>query len=252
MYKNRKVAVVIPVYNEESSIGWVLADIANLYDPGSASRLVDEIIVCDNASTDNTAKIASGFNCKVVYEGRKGYGSACLAALKEVTSKDIVVFVDGDHSVVIEQMPKLVDLITRGADVVIGSRTMGRCERGALSFPQRFGNRIATKMIQGLWGFPATDLGPFRAITWKSLNRLSMQDTKFGWTVEMQVKAIQEKLIMIEVAVDTRKRIGVSKISGTLNGVVNAGKGIIGTILKLWWSENSFYTQFIAPASSQK
>ena len=243
MYCRRHITVVIPAYNEELSIARVLTDILALVDMESRARLVDQLIVCDNASTDNTAKIARSFCCDVVFEGRRGYGAACQAALRAAgdrSAKDIVVFVDADGSVVAGELYRILEPLTQhvdlAADLVIGSRSLGQRQPGALSLPQRFGNRLATTMIRMFWRVSLSDLGPFRAITWGALERIQMQDRKFGWTVEMQVRAIQEGLSTEEVAVTTRKRIGKSKISGTLSGVVGAGMGIIGTILRLWWT----------------
>lgn len=269
MYSKRHITVIIPALNEEPSIGLVLQELfaqrvcagcmqsentesvaaqfqgkmsANIkYPPCSfcgakeLSPLVDRVIVCDNDSTDNTAEIARKGGALVTFEQERGYGAACLSALSADVSKDIIVFVDADHSVVASELPSLLQPILNGADLVVGSRTLGHTEKGALSVPQRAGNRVASVLIHLLWGQKVTDLGPFRAITNTALNSLCLCDRQFGWTVEMQVRALQESLILAEVPVSTRQRIGKSKIGGTVKGVVGASHGILGTIAKLYW-----------------
>jgi len=214
MYKKREITVVIPAFNEELSIGLVLDELFGLK-------------VCD---------IAAERGAIVTDEPERGYGAACLAALAVPVSKDIIVFVDADHSVVAEELPQLIDPLFDAADLVIGSRTLGNTEKGALSVPQAFGNRLATALIRLLWKVEATDLGPFRAISNDALQKLHMSDRRFGWTVEMQVAAIQRSIITVEIPVSTRQRIGKSKISGTVRGVFAAGHDILGTIFKLYWS----------------
>jgi len=201
----------------------------------SAIPVVDQIIVGDNGSTDQTANIARKCGAIVTSEPERGYGAACLAALAVPVEKDIVVFVDADHSVVANELPSLLDPLFEGADLVIGSRTLGVTEKGALSTPQAFGNHLASALIRGLWRVKVTDLGPFRAITNTALLDLQMSDRKFGWTVEMQVVALQQGKHIMEVPVTTRRRIGKSKISGTLRGVIGAAHGILGTIGKLYF-----------------
>lgn len=199
-------------------------------------QLVDQILVCNNGSTDNTAGVASERGAIVTEEPERGYGAACLAALAVPVSKDIIVFVDADHSVVADELPQLIEPLFDKADLVIGSRTLGNTEKGALSIPQAFGNRLATGLIRLLWNEKTTDLGPFRAVSNKTLEELGMSDRRFGWTVEMQVATIQQSKVTVEVPVSTRQRIGKSKISGTVRGVFAAGHGILGTIFKMYWS----------------
>ncbi len=226
------IDVIIPAYNEEKSIGNVLQDIPK--------DLVREIIVCNNASTDNTKAIALAKGAIVVDQPEKGYGNACLkgiAYLKEKSIEeqpDIVVFLDGDYSDHPEEMHKLVQpIIEDGIDMVIGSRSMGNLQKGAMMPQQIFGNWLATTLIKFFYNYQFTDLGPFRAITWKHLTAIDMQDRDFGWTVEMQVKAAKFGLKCIEVPMTYRKRIGVSKVSGTVRGTILAGHKILWTIFKL-------------------
>jgi len=224
-----KVDVIIPVYNEEGSIGLVLGDI-----PPEA---VNEVVVVNNLSTDNSAALARQAGATVVDQDKRGYGNACLKGIEYINSKteksDVVVFLDGDYSNHPGELPTLLKPITEeGYDLVIGSRTIGRQEKGAMLPQAVFGNFLATFLIRLLYGFSFTDLGPFRAIKYKSLKSLEMQDTTFGWTVEMQVKALKKGLKCTEVPVSYRKRIGVSKITGTLTGTVKAGYKIIWTIIK--------------------
>ncbi len=201
--------------------------------------LVDTVVVCDNGSIDETATISRNCGAVVVQEPEKGYGAACLAALRAPVDKDLIVFVDGDHSVVCSELPDLLDPLFSGADLVIGSRTLGACESGALTFPQKLGNRFASSLMRLIWKQRITDLGPFRAVSQQTLDELQMQDRQFGWTVEMQVRALQLNKQLVEIPVTTRKRIGQSKISGTIRGVIGASKGILGTIVKLYWRELS-------------
>lgn len=204
---------------------------------GTPTSMVDQIIVGDNGSTDDSAAIATACGAMVVSEPERGYGAACLAALAAPVDKDIIVFVDGDHSVIAQELPTLLKPIVDGADLVIGSRTMGHCEKGALTVPQSIGNKLATALIQLLWRSSVTDLGPFRAITQTALQDLNMHDRQFGWTVEMQVKALQRSMNIVEVPVSTKRRIGRSKVSGTVKGVIGAAHGILGTIVRLYWCE---------------
>lgn len=227
MRHNHKVGVVIPALNEAGAIGNVIEAIPSW---------VDQIVVADNGSEDETAAIAQGLGATVTHQPDGAYGAACLAGIAALEPCDVVVFVDGDYSDFPGQMDRLVDPISlEQADIVIGSRPLGRCERGALTPQQRFGNALACFLINLFWGHKYTDLGPFRAIRADALRQINMRDTAFGWTVEMQLRAIQENLRIQEVPVDYRARIGHSKISGTLRGTVLAGHAILGTIFKTAW-----------------
>ena len=226
------IDVIIPADNEQDSIGNVLRDIPK--------ELVREIIVCTNASTDNTKSVALENGATVVDQPLKGYGNACLKGIAHIKAKssneqpDIVVFLDGDYSDHPEEMTKLVaPIIKKDMDMVIGSRTLGEMESGAMMPQQIFGNWLATNLIRLFYSYNFTDLGPFRAIKWNQLVAIEMQDKTFGWTVEMQVKAAKHKLKCTEVAMTYRKRIGVSKVSGTLKGTILAGHKILWTIFKL-------------------
>lgn len=236
MYQGRQIAAVLPALNEEQAIAVVL-DAINALKNSDEEPIIDQIVVCDNGSSDATAEVAAERGAKVVYQPQPGYGIACLTALKQLSTCDIVLFVDADDSCHLPQAVQLIQAIVAGDDLAIGSRTQGRIDAGALTLPQRFGNTLATWLIRQLWQQQITDLGPFRAVDYAALQRLNMQDQTFGWTVEMQVKAIQQGMQIGEYPVDSKKRIGVSKISGTLRGVIGAGVGIIGTIIKLKLSE---------------
>lgn len=222
-----KIAVVIPALNEEKSIGKVLDSIPK----NLLSHYEWQIVVCDNGSTDATAQIAKEHGATVVYEKERGYGAACLKALSVVHPKtDIVVFLDADFSDHPQEMVKLIQEIEGGMDLVIGSRVLGQREKGALTLPQILGNFLATRLIWLFWKFHYTDLGPMRAIRYESLKKLNMQERNFGWTVEMQIKACEQNLRIKEVAVSYRKRIGKSKISGTVKGTILAGYTILKVI----------------------
>ena len=218
------ISVIIPGFNEEQAIGKVLDEI-----PPS----VAEVIVVDNGSTDGTASVARQRGATVVDEPIRGYGRACLRGIAALDNPDIVVFLDGDYSDFPDEMPFLYEPIAAGsADLVIGSRVLGVRERGALLPQARFGNWLATRLIRWLFGVSFTDLGPFRAIGYEALQRLNMRDGDFGWTVEMQVKAARLGLRCVEVPVRYRKRIGTSKISGTVSGSLRAGHKILWTIFR--------------------
>ena len=232
MYRNMTIGVVIPALDEERAIGSVVGDLRALRNADDGP-VVDDVVVCDNGSTDPTALRAAEAGARIVRERRAGYGSACLAALAALRPVDAVLFTDGDHAFHACEAPRLLDALADGADLAIGSRTLGRREPGALTRSQTFGNAVAAVLIRVLFGQRVTDLGPYRAIRAPALARLHMADPAFGWTVEMQVKAIQAGLTTVEVPVDTRARIGESKISGTVRGAVGAGVGILSTIARL-------------------
>ncbi len=230
MFKDGKnIVVIIPAFNEENAVGSVLADIPK--------DLVNEIIVVDNNSNDNTRFNAQSGGATVLDERRQGYGYACLKGINYVNNKrekpDIVVFIDADYSDYPEEMNKLVKpIIEQDFDLVIGSRALGNRERGAMTPQQVLGNMLATTLMRFLYGVKYTDLGPFRAIKFDKLLELHMKDTTYGWTVEMQLKAAKKKMRTTEVPVSYRKRIGFSKVSGTVKGTMMAGYKIITTLLK--------------------
>jgi glycosyltransferase involved in cell wall biosynthesis len=209
--------------NEEQSIGRVVKEI-----PSD----VRWVIVADNGSDDGTARAAREQGAQVVSEPRRGYGYACLAGIANLPDEaEIVVFMDGDYSDYPAELTGLVSaMVEQQADLVVGSRVLGEREKGSLTPQQRFGNWLSTRLIRLLFGFSYTDLGPFRAIRADALRRLDMQDTTYGWTVEMQVKALQHRMKVVEVPVRYRKRIGKSKVSGTVSGAVKAGAKILWTI----------------------
>jgi uncharacterized protein len=222
MRNGASVGVVIPALNEERSIGRVVSTIPDW---------VDDIVVGDNGSRDMTATIAEEAGARVILEPRRGYGSACLSALATLTDIDVVVFLDGDFSDYPEEMSRLVDPIIRGdIDMVIGSRVLGKRESGALTPQAMFGNWLSCKLIRLFWNVEYSDLGPFRAISYKALKSIRMRDPDYGWTVEMQIKAARDGLRVTEVPVSYRRRIGKSKVSGTVRGVVGAGVKILWTI----------------------
>lgn len=233
MYKGLSVGVVIPACNEEDNIGPVVSALLDLRtDVGS--RVIDDVVVCDNGSTDATAAHAREAGARVVVEETPGYGRACLTAIAVLHPVDVVLFVDGDQSFEIRQALDLLAAIAAGADLAIGSRALGHMETDAMSMPQIVGNRVASLLIRLLWGQVITDLGPFRAIRADALQRLDMRDIAYGWTVEMQVKAIQLNMRLVEKPVNTRRRrFGISKVGGTLKGVIGASIGILGMIAKL-------------------
>ncbi|HXE76273.1 MAG TPA: glycosyltransferase family 2 protein [Candidatus Xenobia bacterium] len=221
-----RIALVIPALNEEQAIAQVL--------DGLPRRLFARVVVVDNGSTDATAAGARAHGAEVVPEPRRGYGQACLAGLAALgRDPDVIVFMDGDGSDLPAEVELLLEPIRRNeADLVIGSRALGKAEPGSLTWAQRWGNRLSVALIRLLFGHRYTDLGPFRAIRRESLEALAMRDTNFGWTVEMQVKAVKHGLRVQEVPVSYRPRLGHSKISGTVSGVLRAGTKIIWTILR--------------------
>lgn len=223
------VHAIIPAFNEALSIGEVISQIP--------PEIVSQVIVVNNASTDETAKVAQDKGATVLDEPRRGYGFACLRGIeyasKQTPLPDILVFLDGDLSDYPGEMSTLVQPIANDrADLVIGSRVLGERSKGSMTVQQIFGNWLATKLMKLFFDADFTDLGPFRAVRFSSLMDLKMQDKTYGWTVEMQVKAAKQKLRCMEVPVRYRKRIGVSKISGTVKGTVMAGYKILFTIFK--------------------
>lgn len=221
-----QVTVIIPAFNEEAAIGKVVAAI-----PTGAAIAV---LVVDNGSTDRTATVAQEAGAIVVPEPRRGYGRACLTGLDHLpATTEIVAFLDGDYSDYPEELPAVVAPIVEGrADLVIGSRVLGEREPGALLAQARFGNALATWLIRRLFGVSYTDLGPFRAIRRAALDQLAMVDANYGWTVEMQVKAARQGLRVVEVPVRYRRRIGQSKVTGTISGSLRAGYKILLTIFR--------------------
>ena len=224
MRGENRIAVIIPALNEEAAIPLVLAAIP---------PWVDEVVVVDNGSTDATPAVARELGARVVREPQRGYGAACLAGIEALQHPDLVVFLDGDFSDHPEEMDRLVDpLAAHRADLVIGSRVLGHRQPGALTPQARFGNWLACLLIRLFWQVTYTDLGPFRAVRFSALGGLNMEDRNYGWTVEMQIKAAAQGLRVLEVPVSYRRRVGQSKISGTIRGIVGAGTKILATIGK--------------------
>lgn len=226
-----KVAAVIPALDEEGAIGEVVAGLLR-------TGLLDEVVVGDNGSKDRTAELARKNGATVVDAPRRGYGSACLAALAYLRDRaggppEVVVFADGDGANDPRDLERLLEPILRGeAELVIGSRTR-RAAKGSMSIPQVFGNHLASQLLRALYGTRTTDLGPFRAITWRALEALKMEDPDYGWTVEMQVKAARRGVSVREVEVSNlRRAAGKSKVGGTVRGVAGASRKILSTIFK--------------------
>jgi len=222
------IKVIIPAYNEADSIGHVIRDIPDI---------VNEIIVVSNNSTDDTEINAKNAGATVLKEANKGYGYACLKGMDYISKlkdlPDIVVFLDGDYSDYPEELIKIVAPIQdENLDFVIGSRVKRLREKGSMTIPQIFGNWLATTLMAILFKAKFSDLGPFRAIKYDKLLQLNMQDKTYGWTIEMQLKALRQKLSYTEVPVNYRNRIGVSKVSGTVKGAIFAGVKILGWIFK--------------------
>ena len=221
-----KITVIIPAYNEALSIAKVLQDIP---------EMVSEVIVVDNGSTDNTALVAEKAGATVYQEPRKGYGYACLKGLEKCNENppDIVVFLDGDYSDYPEQLSEIVaPILDQKVDFVVGARVDCLREKGSMTYPQIFGNALATTLMKWFFGARFTDLGPFRAIRYNKLLTLDMSDKTYGWTVEMQLKVLKQKISYQEIPVKYRNRIGVSKVSGTIKGAIFAGVKILFWIFK--------------------
>ncbi len=226
--KTPKISLIIPAYNEADAIGQVLAEIP---------KSVSEIIVVNNGSTDATPLAAAAAGATVLTENQKGYGHACLKGLEYIAQQEerpeIVVFLDGDYSDYPEDLSKIIaPILTEGYDMVIGARVKELRETGSMTPQQIFGNALACWLMKIMFAAKYTDLGPFRAIRYASLLSLHMQDTTYGWTVEMQLKALRNHLKYKEVAVRYKKRIGISKVSGTVKGTIFAGVKILGWIFK--------------------
>ena len=222
------IKVIIPAYNEQDSIGKVIGDIP---------KIVDEIIVISNNSTDKTVENAKKAGATVLFENRKGYGYACLKGMDYIAQKEItpeiVVFLDGDYSDYPEQLTTLVNpILIDNLDFVIGARIKELRESGSMTPQQVFGNWLATFLMKLFFNAKFTDLGPFRAIKYNKLLALKMEDTTYGWTVEMQLKVLKQELTYKEVPMKYRNRIGVSKVSGTIKGSILAGVKILGWIFK--------------------
>ena len=223
------IRVIIPAFNEENAVGSVIQEIPE--------ELVTEIIVVNNASTDRTAEEAKRYGATVLHETKQGYGFACLKGMDYVSSlnenTDIIVFLDADYSDYPEEIGQLIaPIVDDSADLVIGSRALGKRQKGSMTPQQLFGNWLATSLLKLFYNANFTDLGPFRAIRYKSLQELGMVDTTYGWTVEMQLKAVKNNLRCVEVPVRYRVRVGKSKVSGTVKGTLLAGYKILWTIFK--------------------
>lgn len=222
------IKVIIPANNEAGSIAHVIREIP---------KIVDETIVVDNRSTDDTSEVAKLAGATVLREDKMGYGHACLKGMEYIAGlsekPEIVVFLDGDYSDYPEELTKLVaPILNNKVDFVVGARAKSLQEPGSMTFQQRFGNKLATTLMKYIFGSEFTDLGPFRAIRYSTLVTLNMQDKTYGWTVEMQLKALRKKVSYTEIPVRYKKRIGVSKVSGTLKGTIFAGYKILSWIFK--------------------
>jgi len=223
---NKQISVIIPAFNEEASIGKVIRDVP---------KIVNEIVVVDNNSTDATAEVAKKYGATVLLEKQKGYGIACLTGIDYLKNKnvDIVVFLDGDYSDYPEELTDLVEpIINDNFDFVLGSRVLGEKEEGALPIQSQFGSIVAGFLMNLFWKVKYTDLGPFRAIKFDKLLTLEMEDEWFGWTVEMQIKAAHQNFKIKEIPVKYRNRIGKSKVTGTVKGTIMASVIIMSTIFK--------------------
>jgi glycosyltransferase involved in cell wall biosynthesis len=231
MLNNKKIAVIIPVLNEEKTLPLVVNDISR--------DLVDEILVVDNGSSDRTPEVAEELGVTVLHESKRGYGYPCLRGIEYLKERnpDIVVFVDGNYSDHPDEIIKIVEPVAENTyDLVCGSRVMGQAETGALRLPVLFGNLLATTLIRLLYGFHYSDLGPFRAIKFDKLLMLDMNDN-FGWTIEMQVKAVRCGFKIKEVPVSYRKGTGKSKFTGDISGIVKIGYRILCAVFS-----NVFYS----------
>ncbi len=224
MFRDRTVVLIIPALDEEEALPPVIRAVDR--------KIVDRVMIGDNGSTDRTAELSRDAGAEVVLEPRRGYGSACLAALAAAPDADLYAFMDGDGSDDPADLPALLSaLLDRKADLVIGSRVLGGAEKGALTPVQRFGNFLTCGLVRLFWGVRYTDLGPFRVVTRDALDRLDMRDPDFGWTIEMQVKAAQQGMKVIELPVRRLVRAaGKSKVSGSIRGSFLAGRRILGYV----------------------
>lgn len=225
---SKNIKVIIPAFNEEDSIGKVITEIP---------KIVSEIIVVNNNSTDATAEVAKKAGATVLFQSNPGYGNACLKGMEYLSEQnikpDIIVFLDGDYSDYPSELVKIVaPIIEDNIDFVVGARVKKLREAGSMTFPQRFGNELASKLMKLFFNSKFTDLGPFRAIKYDKLLQLNMEDKTYGWTVEMQLKALKRNLSYTEIPVPYRNRIGVSKVSGTVKGAIFAGVKILTWIFK--------------------
>lgn len=236
MFKGRTVCAIVPALDEADAIGGVVTGLRALRNDGG-EPLIDRVIVADNGSTDGTDVLARSVGASVVTEPNRGYGYACMAGIAAVSEAEILLFVDGDNSVIPQETFSLLAALDVGADLVIGVRS--HAEAGAMTLPQRLGNGLACRLARLIWNVPMSDLGPFRAIRKTAFDSLDMQDMTYGWTIEMQLKAFQRGQRVVEVPVSVRRRLGHSKISGTVRGVIGAGVGIFSMIAKLWWQGRS-------------
>lgn len=261
------ITAIIPAFNEAPAIAQVVQGLLQLR-ACDGTALIQQVIVADNASSDETAALAQAAGARVVFEGRRGYGYACMAAMQSRDTQhhaneqsdrhdlalaqseidELLLFVDGDHSVIAEEVPLLLQAWQAGAELVIGARVHRHA--GAMTFPQRFGNALACYLSRLIWRVPMTDLGPFRLIRRSDLMRIKMEDMTYGWTIEMQLKAFQLGMRVVEVPVTVQARIGVSKVSGTVRGVIGAAIGIFSMIGKLWWRQLHQPAQFQQASSN--
>jgi glycosyltransferase involved in cell wall biosynthesis len=233
----RLVSAIIPAYNEAENIGLVIQGLWNQKN-AQGQPLIFEVVVADNNSTDATAKIARDNGARVVFVPTKGYGNACAQACA-VAAGDIFLFVDGDHTADLTQTASVLNPLAHGADLVIGNRV--DAQKDSMTLAQRFGNGLACFLVRHIWSVPVSDLGPFRAIKRHAYEAIQMRDRAYGWTVEMQVRAAQLRLSVVQVPVRWLPRhAGHSKVSGTFKGVVGAGWGILSMIARLWFREKFF------------
>ena len=227
-----RVSVIIPTHNEAQAIERVLADLP--------SDLVTEVIVVDSNSSDGTPELATRMGSRVLQEPRRGYGRACLTGMAAANSPDVIVFLDGDYSDRPSELPILLaPIIEERADITLGSRLQGQNSAGALPWHQAFGNRLAASLIKMLYGLKISDLGPFRAARADVLCALALEETTYGWAVEMILKGVLAGYRVVEVPVSYHPRIGKSKISGTLKGTLGAGWFILSLIVRYYFRRRS-------------